>query len=471
MGKDNTAKTTGRVTLSLWEPRQLVFVEGSLPNDTIETLKETLRYEDPDAEHTEAWKQGNWSGYHYLFRQSDANDNWFFPVGLLSKVTRILELHGVAYETEGVRRPGRGEQGYDWHAPFELRDYQHDAVDAALEGGGGLVVIPTGGGKTVVGLRLAYELQHPFIVLAHTVEIAEQWCERIAERLGVTPARYFGGDRENGPVMVALYQSVYDDGEIREDARLDHDVAIYDEAHRVGSTVFNEVALACRARWRFGFSATPTRGDNAMLKVLGGVGERVYEIGVEELISKGYLAEPEWRILDPPKVDGRYRNWQSEYKHAIVQNDARNDMLVTEIERVPKPALVTTEQVAHGERLEALLQERSVDARFVSGSSSDREEIIESFRAGELSVMVATAGLVSEGFDVPSIESFVLAGGKKSKTSIIQQVGRALRPGESGEAVIVDVADKGTGGYNSWVGEHWTERYRNYIEYYGEYGP
>jgi superfamily II DNA or RNA helicase len=132
---------------------------------------------------------------------------------------------------------------------------------------------------------------------------------------------------------------------------------------------------------------------------------------------------------------------------------------------------VTTEQVAHGERLESLLQDRGVNARFVSGSSSDREAIIEAFRGGDLDVMVATAGLVQEGFDVPSIESFVLAGGKKSKTSVIQQVGRALRPGESGEAVIVDCFDSGTGGYNSWVGDHAEKRMRNYISYYGSYGP
>jgi len=458
------------VTLSLWSERALIFVDGDLPTDAREQCVESCRYEQEGHEYSDAWQRGDWNGYVELFRQNSGGQ-WFFPIGLLTKVTRILDLHGVTYEIDGLRRPGRGAVDYGWHADFDLREYQQDAVTDALDAGSGILSLPTGAGKTVIGLRLIHELQHPALVVMHQTEIAEQWCDRIESQLGVTPDRVFGGDFETGgDIAVGLYQSLYQDGELRDHPALEYPVAVFDECHRVGADLFSEIALASAACYRYGLSATPMRSDSAGLKVIGGTGELICDIDVETLIKQGYLAEPEWRLLDPPRVDGRYRNWQAEYKAAIVTNDARNDMLTTEIEDVPKPCLVTVEQINHGERLLSLLQDRGVDAEFIHGSASDRDAHVQAFRDGDLPVLVATVGIVGEGFDVPEIESFVVAGGKKSRTSLIQQVGRALRP-DSEHAVIVDVMDSGTGGYNSWVGEHAEKRYRLYSDYYKSYGP
>lgn len=452
------------LTLSLWdEAPYIFFTDGTPPESVRAEIDEELSYEVEGHEYSDAWQSGEWDGREHLLRQS-TNGNWYFPVGLLDRVRKVLDTYGVDYDVEGVSRPGRGPVEYEWNFEHDLRDYQTDAVSKALSYGSGVVCLPTGTGKTVVGLRLAYELGWPFMVVVDNAEIADQWVERIEETLGVEPSCYYGGTRENGDVMVALYQSIYMDGEIVEDVRLDHPVLLPDECHSVAANTFNRVAMSHTADYRFGFSATPERSDNAELEVFAGCGPLIVDYSVEEAISKGYLAEPEWDIVDAPHEGGHYQDWHDEYTEAIVKNPRRNKLIARKVrEELDHPTLVTVERVEHGERLTSLIP----GSRFVHGSASDREENVAAFRDGDLDVMVATRGIVGEGFDVPDIRSFVVAGGMQSETSMIQQVGRALRPGETGKATLVDMMD-----YGRWIGKHSEERLKTYADYYGdEYGP
>jgi len=448
------------VTLSLWDQAPYIFIDGDVPGDALDEIDEELSYEVPDHQYTEAWKNNEWDGYHRLLRQS-SNGNWYFPVGCLERVIGILELFQVDYEIEGLIRPGRGDLDLSWNTDMTLRQYQQEAVHESLQRGAGVIVMPTGAGKTLCGIWLVKELSHPTIVLVHRKEIADQWVERMGDILDVDVAQYYGGTRENGDVMVALYQSIYEDGEVRDDVRLDHPVALFDEVHRVGAETFSRVALSITATYRFGMSATPEREDNATLRVIGGTGPIIADLSVEMLIERGYLAEPEWQIQRAPPAGGNYRQWQDEYRGEIVENQDRNDLVGKTVAGLPRPTLITVEHINHGERLEALIP----DAELIYGDKPDRDELIQGFRDGDVPILISTRGIVGEGFDVPEIAAFVVAGGLKSETSLIQQVGRALRPGTDA-AVICDFIDRGR-----WIGDHSEERLRTYKNYYGDYGP
>jgi superfamily II DNA or RNA helicase len=446
------------ITLSKWDKAPYVFVNGSLPERVRNALDSEMSYPVEDAERTKAYKEGRWDGKERLLRESQ-NGNVYFPLGLLSRAVNILESFGLDYSVEGITRPGRGDKDVSWATEMELRDYQQDALDEALRRGNGLIAMPTGAGKTLIGIRLLYEIQRSGLVLVHRQEIAEQWADEMEEILGVDVARCWGGDRESGDFQVALYQSVFEDGDVRDDVRLDQDVLLADEAHRVGADTFSRVALSTGAKYRYGFSATPERTDNATLKVIGGVGELISNISPEALIEDGYLAEPEWELIESPRQDGYYDNWHAEYKGEIVTNTRRNEVIANKVAELPKPCYVHVERIEHGEILENMIPE----ARFASSETSDREEVIESFRDGELDVLVST--LLGEGFDLPQLHSLVMAGGMKTEVGAIQKVGRALRPGTD-TAKIVDFIDNGR-----WVSDHSEERIRVYREYYGEYGP
>jgi len=449
------------VTLARWDKAPYVFVNGDLSPDIVNTIDNELSYEVQDAEFTDAWRSGEWDGRHRLFRESNEGSR-YFPVGCLQRVRSILNAFGVDYEVEGVVNPGQGDLDVSWDTEMTPREYQQDAVEDGLRHGSGIVAMPTGSGKTLIGLRLLHRLKRPAMVLCHRQEIADQWVEQMRDILDVDVAECYGGTRENGDFMVGLYQSIYDDdnSEVRDSVRTDHDVLIADECHRVGAQTFSQVALNINATYRYGLSATPEREDNATLRVIGGTGEMIADIRPEGLIEDGYLARPQWKILDAPRAGGSYRQWQAEYKSEIVENDARNQLIAEEVDDLPKPCYVHVERINHGERLEGLIE----DAKFVSSDSNDRDEVIAAFRDGDRDLLIST--LLGEGFDVPELRSVVMAGGLKTSIGAIQKVGRALRPGTD-TAVIVDFMDQGR-----WVGDHSEERVRTYRDYYGDmFGP
>jgi superfamily II DNA or RNA helicase len=430
---------------------------SNLPARAVDVLDDELSYEVKDAEHTEAYQQGRWDGMERLLQQS--GDAYYAPLGCLERVVSVLRHLGIDYEVRGVERPGRGTLDVSWNTDKELRDYQKQAFQSALRRGSGVVSLPTGSGKTLIGLKLIHELRQPTLIAVHQQEIADQWMRRIEQTLGVEPAKCYEGTRESGDIQVALYQSIYDDGEIHDDVSLDHEMIIADEVHHVAADTFFQVSLACNASYRYGLSATPEREDNAMLRIIGGTGELIADVGAEDLIDDGYLAEPRWHILDAPKQSGTYRNWQDEYKGEIVKNAQRNVLIAEKAAELPSPTYVHVERIAHGERLESLID----DAEFVSASSSERREKMEAFKSGDLPVLISTLG--GEGFDAPVIETLIMAGGMKTESGTIQKIGRALRP-ETDVAHIVDFRDAGR-----WVGEHSAQRLRTYKRYYGKYGP
>jgi len=447
------------VAFNRWDKAPYIFL-GECPQDVLDAIDDELSYPVQDAEHTDAYQRGEWDGFEHLLRESSAG-NYYFPLGCLSKAVRVVRALGFDVDVQGVERPGRGDLDVAWNTDMELRDYQQTAVDTALGRGAGIVTMPTGAGKTLIGLRLIHELRRPTMVVVHRKEIADQWVEQMEDILGVEAAKCYGGDMESGDIQMSLYQTIYRDGEIRDGIRMDHDVLLCDEAHRVGADTFSEVALNVNAPYRYGFSATPEREDNATLKVIGGTGPMIADISPENLIEQGYLAEPKWRILDAPAVRrvGAYRGWQKEYKKEIVQNDARNSMIVDEATDLPKPCYIHVERINHGERLEGLID----GAEFICSDSSNRDEALQSFREGDLNILIST--LLGEGVDVPKMASMIMAGGLKTSVGALQKVGRALRA-ETDEAVIVDFRDRGR-----WVSDHSEQRIRTYMDYYGEFGP
>jgi len=450
------------IAFSRWGKAPYIFL-GDCPDEVHDALDDELSYPVQDAERTDAYQRGEWDGYERLLRESTGG-NTYFPQGCLERAVQVVRGLGYEVDVQGIERPGAGSLDLSWDTDMTLRDYQEDAANTALRRGQGIITLPTGAGKTLIGLWLMFRLSRPTLITVHRKEIADQWADRIENILGVEPAKCYGGDIESGDIQVALYQSIYEDGEVRDDEiRLDHDVLLADEAHRVAADTFSRVALAVNASYRYGFSATPEREDNATLKVVAGTGPMISDISPETLIDRGYLAEPEFRILESPpnRRVGGYRSWQEEYKGEIVKNSGRNEIVKSVVSELPKPCYIHVERINHGERLEGLID----GAEFVSAESSNREEAIQSFRDGDGDTDILISTLLGEGVDVPGMRSLVMAGGLKTSTGAIQKVGRALRAETEG-AVIVDFVDQG-----KYVGDHSEQRIRTYREYYGKYGP
>lgn len=424
-------------------------VEGKLPSGVRDELNDELSYFERNSQEKEELLQVTPGGMVY------------FPAGLLPLVKEILEDNGVTYTVVEPFRNLQNVLNTVWRG-HSLRNYQREALNEFLEKGRGVVSLPTGTGKTLLGVRAIHEIGRPAIVLIHQKEVADQWVEAVREYIGVEPARYYDGVHETGAVTVALYQSIYRDGELAKDINLStYDVLISDETHRVGADTFNAVTMATNSVYRLGLSATPKRGDGADMRIWAGTGPVIYHKSPEWMIARGFLANPVFKIFDTPRAGGPYENWRQEYKNEIIQNEGRNEIVKREAETLAsegKKVYLHVERLPHGEVLNDLIPE----AKFAHGKSKDRDEVIEDFRTGDLKILAST--LLGEGFDLPELGGVIMCGGMKSEVMTIQKIGRALRPKGGENAVLIDFQDKG-----DWVSEHSEQRMETYKKYYGRF--
>lgn len=471
----------------------------SVPQSADDLLYRELAWRDPDAEFTRAYKNGDWDGYYRLYDRTDHTG----PVGLLDRAADLLEANGYTVTITDNHQPRVNKISLDWDFDHQLREYQRTAVDATIENQGGIVAIPTGGGKTVVALRLLYELQRSSVIFVHTKTLLHQWADRIEDILGVTPGKIGDGSWKEKPITVATMQTVHERGADNLD---DYDVAVFDECHRTSAAeTMYDIGLEITPELRIGLSATPWRRiDGEELRIEGAVGSEAINIQADTLVDQGYLAEPTFEFLHIPdqRIPSLDADYRPAFERTVIFDPARNEAIaekVAELADNGERVLVSVNRIDHGRILEYLLTDETkphlkadllydqddiprkamkeqslnelspvsnTNAAFLCGkdTTNTREETIAAFENGETNILIST--LLKEGADIPSISALVVAEGGKSKTEKIQRIGRALRPENGDEATIVDVQDQG-----GYFAEHYQKRLTTYNDYYGKYAP
>lgn len=331
----------------------------------------------------------------------------------------------------------------------ELRDYQTEAVHAAVEAGRGLIVAPTGAGKTVIGCGLMAAHDTPALVLVHSRDLADQWVERIEQFLGVEATVVGYGKKwraDCGRVAVASLQTLARRSwwEIHEWGA-QFGLVMQDEAHHAPARTYLGVLAGLRGRHRYGLTATPGREDGLTPWMRWSIGPTVAQIDHRRLEAAGKVLRPEIRTWKAPDVDleGMEAHERSD---ALASDDARNGGLCVEVRTlvgVGHVALVLVQRVAHAHTLSAMLTEQGIDAAAMVGEMKprDRAAVLERLRAGTVQVVCATS-LADEGLDAPRVSAVVLAAPSKNIGRTLQRIGRALRPAEGApDPVVLDVVD------------------------------
>lgn len=459
------ASTEGdAILLEVPEGSQRVYVRTDDP--TIHgALDSALSYDNPDAEHS--------SMVQPIIHVYDAGRGCA-PMGLLDRVRSTVEAMGHPTEVriEGDRTGP--SINTEWLFPHDLRPYQTEAVQAVLEKGGGVVALPTGGGKTVTALRLVDLVGQRAIVFVHTKELLHQWADEVRENLGVEPGVIGDGEWSEGPVTICTMQTLMSKGTHRLG---DYGMAFFDECHRTSAAeTMHDIGMDIDVEWRVGLSATPWRRvSGAELFIEGAVGGVAHTVTAEELIEEGYLATPRFEVIghNGPKARGA-EEYHEAYERCIEHSDERNREIARKAAGLGLDGyrvLVNVDRVDQGQMLaEAIDHEmrqasRNVSAEFLCGSdpTSRREKVLDAFEGdGPPQVLVST--LIKEGVDIPAMDAVVLAHGGKSDISTLQVIGRALRPeGDKDHALVVDVADEGR-----FFGRAHKQRQDTMAEYYGD---
>jgi superfamily II DNA or RNA helicase len=379
-------------------------------------------------------------------------------------------------------------------APFALpfepaldlqpRPYQREAVAAWLRAGGrGIVVLPTGAGKTIVAYDAIARLDVRTLIVVPTIELLRQWRAGAVERLGTTAemvGAVGGGERTSGPITIITYDSAA----MPRRKLHGYGLLVFDEVHHLPAQSYRTIVAKCDAPWRLGLSATLERADERHLDLATLIGPVVYERAAEELSAQKHIAAyTERRVFVDlsPDEELRYESLMGEWRFflstrrsqlgsgpgmfaALIQRSGFDPEARRALRAHHEARLVAMNAGAKIGAIEELLRKHQGDKVIVFSEyvemvdrisralmlpaityrtpPAERRAILEGFRAGQFSKLV-TGRVLNEGVDVPDANVAIVASGSASMREYVQRLGRVLRPKPT-EAMLYELISRRT---------------------------
>lgn len=324
------------------------------------------------------------------------------------------------------------------HDGWQLRDYQQYATEAFWSGGSGVIVLPCGAGKTIVGAAAMAKAESTTLILVTNTVAGRQWRDELLRRTTLTGneiGEYSGEKKEIKPITIATYQVVTrkTKGEYRAlelfDSR-DWGLIIYDEVHLLPAPVFR-MTSDLQSRRRLGLTATLVREDGREGDVFSLIGPKRYDAPWKELEMAGYIATAECievRVDMDAEERMLYATAQPRDRYRIAaQAAAKLRAVDTILARHPQQALIIGGYVDQLKELGAHLDAPVIDG---STSTAKRERLFQQFRDGTLPVLVVSK-VANFSIDLPEAALAIQVSGTfGSRQEEAQRLGRLLRPKE-----------------------------------------
>ncbi|MFD4993649.1 DNA repair helicase XPB [Cellulosimicrobium cellulans] len=325
--------------------------------------------------------------------------------------------------------------------PWEMRPYQAQAVDGFWHGGSGVVVLPCGAGKTIVGAGAMARSGTTTLILVTNTVSARQWRDELVRRTTLTEdeiGEYSGARKEIKPVTIATYQvlttkrkGVYTHLELL-DAR-DWGLVVYDEVHLLPAPIFRMTA-DLQARRRLGLTATLVREDGREDEVFSLIGPKRYDAPWKDIEAQGYIAPAdcvEVRLTLPESDRMTYAVAEPEDKYRLAATAAGKNRVVEQIvAQHPDDQVLVIGQYL--DQLEEL--SNHLDAPLITGATTvrERQRLFDAFRSGEISRLVVSK-VANFSIDLPEASVAIqVSGSFGSRQEEAQRLGRVMRPKSDG---------------------------------------
>ncbi|HST86105.1 MAG TPA: DNA repair helicase XPB [Kineosporiaceae bacterium] len=323
-----------------------------------------------------------------------------------------------------------------------LRPYQDEAVQNFWHGGSGVVVLPCGAGKTLVGAAAMAQSGTTTLILVTNTVSARQWRDELLARTSLTEeeiGEYSGSRKEIRPVTIATYQvmttkrkGVFAHLDLF-DAR-DWGLIVYDEVHLLPAPVFRMTA-SLQARRRLGLTATLVREDGREGDVFSLIGPKRYDAPWKDIEAQGYIAPAdcvEVRVTLPERERLAYAVAEPEERYRLCATSTSKSTVVEELVR----RHAGEQLLVIGQYLDQLddLGER-LDAPVLKGETSvaERQRLFQAFRTGEISTLVVSK-VANFSIDLPEASVAIqVSGSFGSRQEEAQRLGRLLRPKHDGK--------------------------------------
>lgn len=379
------------------------------------------------------------------------------------------------------------------HTPH---DHQDEALNAWLDRGKrGVVVLPTGSGKSYLAELAIQAVQRDTLIIAPTLDLVDQWARRLGDAFGVTIGALGGGRHDVERITV----STYDSAAIHMERLGDRfGFVVFDEVHHLPGDLYRQAAEHVIAPFRMGLTATLERDDNRHEQIADLVGPTVFRLGIKSLAGD-ILADYDVQAVDVEMADEdreAYDAARAEYRGFVERNGIRvgsrggwqRFLAATSRSEEGRAALAAYYRqkrlaLAHGNKIETLgelLTQHWNDRTIVFANDNatvykiserflcpaithqtplaERSQILERFSDGTYRVVV-TSRVLNEGVDVPAANVAIVLSGTGSVREHVQRLGRILRQAEGKRAKLYELVTADS------VESHQSERRREHDAY------
>ncbi len=457
-------------------------IDGEDDTGLLWALDKHLSFNIQGAQFSRAYKHGymdqftgnyvSWDGKTKLLEES----NLSFPIGLKQRVLEFYESNGSTLEIIDNRpSPSYGTSIDIFSTLVKMgktpRPYQISALNATRNHDCGIIRAGTGAGKTLISALITADIGKKTLILVVGKDLLYQfkkYYESIFdEEIGIIGDGHF----EIKDITIATIWSVGTALGLSGDAIVSDDfsdqekaldsskyekikdflssvkLVMLDECHMAACATIQELNKHINPEHIYGLSASPWRDDGADLLIEAILGSKIVEISSTSLIKEGYLVKPIIKFVRVPEYHHRLKkNYQSIYKTYMVDNEVRNNLVVSNTENLVNLGyrpLVLYNSVRHGNILHEMISKK-VPCALLSGKDKMevREKAKEDIESGKIKTIIASK-IFDQGVDVPVLSGLVVAGGGKSSVRALQRIGRVIRPypGKK-QAAVVDFIDQ-----------------------------
>jgi len=434
--------------LSLVLNNQLILRRRDLNPEVIHFLREKLNFMNAEWLMKRRLGKSVYQVQKYFKLVEEVGDEIHLPRGFLNPFIAFLQERKVPHRLID-HRPTYEQETFS--STIQLRTPQAAVINQVLQHDQGVIVAPSGSGKTIIGLELIARRALPALILVHRKPILDQWVERTQTFLGIPKlkiGRYSGVKKKIGRhITIALLQSLSRKGDLGEFTK-QFGTVIVDECHHIPAKTFRQVVAQLNPRFLYGLTATPKRKHNDEQLIFLYIGDIIARMAAPppSQIPQGTprvleIVIQETSLILPFKFTTD--NYQLLAK-VICFDTARNQQIIKDVTGQlsnNRKILVLSERKDHLDILNLYLK-GTCETIVISGDDSvpQRASKLAQIHQGHYQVVLSTGQFFGEGLDVATFDCLLLAFPFAFEGKLIQYLGR-LR-GSHGTQVILDYRDR-----------------------------
>jgi superfamily II DNA or RNA helicase len=389
---------------------------------------------------SDLYKKRIWDGKKHVFSINKRE----LPMGLYNLAEEFIDEYnkrfGTNYIIEFVNKQDEKVTNKEYktifkNPPFELRDYQNEAVNIALRKKIGIINLPTGVGKSVIIGEVLKKINKRSLIIVSRIELLQQLKNDIEDWTGTTVGEMAKGKLDiNNQFTVSSIQTIYSILKRKDESSkllikylYNVAVTVFDEAHLVRNVnMYSVVSKFCvNSEYIIGTTATDWRNDCHTLLMNASVGNTIYKKTPQQMEEEGWILPTKcYFVKCKGETSGDYH---SAYKSMIVHNKERNLVVRDLCEKYSQnfKILIITKMIDHGKLLNQM-----IDNSYLITSqtkTNDRKEWFDDFKKSDKKVLIGSSQIFAQGINIPSLDIIINVGAHVSDVTSIQVVGRVKR--------------------------------------------